>query len=525
MTPLRVLLTNIRLNQRSGTEIVIRNMALALLREGHCPTVFTLEEGGSLTEELRLASVPVVGDLRKLKEPIDIIHGHHNPTTAIAAARFPAVPTIFVCHDFVSWHDIPPRLANIARYIAVDYAVYDRLTRQEGIDPALVQVILNAVDTKRFSPGAPLPAHPARAVLFAKGHSSVAEVKAACDELGISLDVVGPAAGDVTDSPERLMPQYDLVFASAMTALEALACGRAVVVCDWRGLAGMVSPSNFDEWRPKNFGSRTLTRFLQKKLLIDEIRKYDAQAAAVVMHRVRNEATIGAQVQAYIACYREVIRYHRNAKIDIEQSFQLLSEHLHIWSPRLNITWPWMEERARLLEQLRIADLRRKPLPLDETVFFSACGRASDYLRVVGFHDPEHWGAWTDYEAVSLAFQIATPLPRGAHAELVLVPFVHERHPHIRVKVSANGRAISERTFDQTQEGQSLTWELQLSKLPLASPVWLAFEIESPASPNELGLSSDERRLGLGFVSFTVKSSGEATPPKLPDAAASSPTT
>src|SRR3954447_4388586 len=117
-TPLRVLLTNIRLNRRSGTEIVIRNMALALLREGHLPIVFTLEEGGSLTQELRLASVPVITDLRNLREPVDVIHGHHNPTTAIAAARFPDVPAIFVCHDFVSWHDVPPRLANIRRYVA-----------------------------------------------------------------------------------------------------------------------------------------------------------------------------------------------------------------------------------------------------------------------------------------------------------------------------------------------------------------------------------------------------------------------
>jgi len=57
--PLRVLLTNICLNGRSGTEIVTRNIALALLRPGHLPTVFTLEEGGSLTQELRMASVPV----------------------------------------------------------------------------------------------------------------------------------------------------------------------------------------------------------------------------------------------------------------------------------------------------------------------------------------------------------------------------------------------------------------------------------------------------------------------------------
>jgi hypothetical protein len=514
--PLRVLLTNICLNGRSGTEIVTRNMAFALLRQGHLPTVFTFEEGGSLTRELRLASVPVITDLDNLRGPIDIIHGHHNPTTAIAAARFPEVPAVFVCHDFISWHDIPPRLANIKCYVAVDHAVQDRLTRQEGVDPALVRVILNAVDTERFAPGAPLPPRPVRAVLFAKDYASIMEVTAACNELGISLDVIGPAAASITASPERLMPGYDLVFASAMTALEALACGRAVTVCDGRGLAGMASPSNFDEWRPKNFGCRTLTRPLRKQLLIDEIGKYDARGAAELMRRVRKEADIRGQADAYIGCYREAMESHRRVKVDIRQSFQLLSEHLHTWSPRRDTAWPWMEERARLKEELRLAGLARKTLPLDQAVLLCAGAHPSDYFRMVGFHDPEDWGTWTDTAVASLGFQIATPFPRDPCVELMVTPFVQERHECLQVSVSANGRAVSSRTFDRSLQGQSLTWELQLSKLPLASPVWLHFEIESPASPYDLGLSGDKRRLGLGFISLTVKSGREDTYPGCP---------
>jgi hypothetical protein len=503
---LRVLLTNICLNGRSGTEIVTRNMALALLRQGHLPAVFTFEGAGSLTHELRLASVPVITDLDNLRGPIDIIHGHHNPTTAIAATRFPEVPAVFVCHDFVSWHDVPPKLANIKCYIAVDHTVEDRLTRQEGVDPALVRVVLNAVDTERFTPGAPLPERPVRAVLFAKDHASIMEVTAACNESGVSLDVIGPAAAKITTSPERLMPRYDLVFASAMTALEALACGRAVIVCDGRGLAGMVSPSNFDEWRLKNFGCRTLTRPLQKNLLIDEIGKYHAPDAVELTRRVRNEADIRGQVDAYIACYREVMESHRLIEVDTKQSFLMLSKHLHTWSPRYDTAWPWMEERARLKEDLRIAGLARKSLPPDQAVLFSVGAQPSDYLRMSGFHNSEDWGTWTESDAASLGFQIAAPFPHDPCVELVVRPFLHERHGALHVSVSANGRAVSTRTFDTSQGGQSLTWKLQLSKLPLASPVWLHFEIDSPASPYDLGLSCDTRRLGLGFISLTVKS-------------------
>src|SRR6476646_8774046 len=142
-TNLRILLTNIRLDGSSGTEVVTRNIALALLRQGHYPIVFTLQDGGPITRELHQASVPVITDLGKLREPVDVVHGHHHPTTAIAAVRFQEVPVIFVCHDFVAWHDVPPRLANIGHYVAVDSAIKDRLTQQEGIEPDLVRVILN----------------------------------------------------------------------------------------------------------------------------------------------------------------------------------------------------------------------------------------------------------------------------------------------------------------------------------------------------------------------------------------------
>lgn len=507
---LRVLLTNICLDGRTGTEIVTRNIALELLRQGHTPEVFTLEDG-PIAEELRLASIPVTTDINTLRGPFDVIHGHHNPTTAIAAARFPDVPAVFVCHDFIAWHDAPPKLANIRRYIAVDKAVEDRLTH-EGIAPDRVQVILNAVDAQRFGPGAPLPAFPVRAVLFAKQKGPIREVSAACDLLGISLDVVGPAIDDVTSAPELLMPQYDLVFASAMTALEALACGRPVVVCDGRGLAGMVTGSNFDAWRPLNFGRRTLNRPVEKRLLIDEINKYDAEDATALMARVRDEASLANQVNLYLLCYRAVIVQHRTMPIDSAHSFRMLSDHLQFWSPRRGPAWPWMEERSRLIEQLKIARQERKPVRRDETISFSANGGPTQYLAMHGFSFPESWGAWTEQENASLRLDLAEPLARGALLELAVVPFVNDLHEAFQVRINANGEPIGSRNFHQNQGTQPQTWLLEVPELADVWTIRLDLEIRSPASPQELGLGDDARRLGLGFISLTLRSHSPAVP-------------
>lgn len=46
-----------------------------------------------------------------------------------------------------------------------------------------------------------------------------------------------------TDNPEHLLSNYDLVFAKARCALEAMAAGAAVVLCDKTGLGSMVSMS------------------------------------------------------------------------------------------------------------------------------------------------------------------------------------------------------------------------------------------------------------------------------------------
>jgi hypothetical protein len=56
--------------------------------------------------------------------------------------------------------------------------------------------------------------------------------------------------------PEGLLPHYDLVFAKGRCALEALAVGAAVVLCDASGLGPLVTAAELDGLRARNFGVR-----------------------------------------------------------------------------------------------------------------------------------------------------------------------------------------------------------------------------------------------------------------------------
>lgn len=307
MSPLRVLLTNITLGTRSGTELFVRDLALGLRREGHRPSVYTPDPGG-VADELREAGVPVADDLDALAAP-DLIHGQHSLPCLTALAHFPGVPAVFVVHDRLQWTDAPPPHPRIRRYVAVDDNCRERL-REAGIPESRALVILNAVDLTRFRPRGPLPERPRRALVFsnyATEGTVLGAVREACAREAVELEVAGAGAGQLVARPEEILGAYDLVFAKARCALEALAVGCAVVLCDQRGVGGLVTPPGFDRLRRLNFGMRTLVEPVAADVLQREIRRFDPRAAEEVARRVRAEAALPRQVEAFLALYREVL--------------------------------------------------------------------------------------------------------------------------------------------------------------------------------------------------------------------------
>jgi len=74
---MRILITNNTLSNRAGTELYVRDLAVALLKRGHQPIAYSTRLG-SVAEELRRATVPVINDLDSLSAAPDLIHGQHH---------------------------------------------------------------------------------------------------------------------------------------------------------------------------------------------------------------------------------------------------------------------------------------------------------------------------------------------------------------------------------------------------------------------------------------------------------------
>jgi len=358
---LRVLITNNALAVRAGSELWVRDLATALLARGHAPVVFSTQLG-EVAHELRQHTVPVTDHLDAIGAPLDLIHGHHHLETMTALLRFPAVPAVFVCHGWLPWQEAPPRFPRIRRYVAVDDTCRDRLVWEHGIPEARVQVLLNFVDLARFVPRDPLPARPRRALVFSNGageHTHLPAVREACARAGVTVDAHGIESSGATSRPEHVLGGYDVVFAKGRSALEALAVGTAVVLCDETGVGPLVTSGDFDRLRRLNFGIRTIREPLSPDALARELARYDAADAAAVARRIRAEGGRDAAVDELIGIYGDVLAEHaaRPAPDPVEET-QAASAYLRWIGPFLKAEIGAIEQRERLRahsEHVRLA--------------------------------------------------------------------------------------------------------------------------------------------------------------------------
>lgn len=335
---MRILITNNTLAGRAGTELYVRDLAIALLERGHTPIAYS-SLLGEVAQELRAATIPVVDHLDALAVPPDIIHGHHHLETMTALLSFPGVPAVYFCHGWIPWEEAPPQFPRILRYVAVDHTCRDRLLYEHAIPEERVRVLFNFVDLNRFKPRDPLPDRPRRALVFsnnASDHTHLGAIHEACARAGIEVDVIGASAANVCARSEEVLGRYDIVFAKGRSALEALAVGAAVVLCDAAGAGSMVTADELERLRPLNFGIRTLRESVNPDVIAREIARYDTKDAAEVSRRIRAAAGLDAAIDELLALYQEVIEEHKqNAAQDLAAELRTAATYLRRWVPNL----------------------------------------------------------------------------------------------------------------------------------------------------------------------------------------------
>ncbi|MGO9602683.1 MAG: glycosyltransferase [Candidatus Binataceae bacterium] len=350
-----VLITNNTLAARAGSELFVRDLAVSLQARGHRPIACSALLG-EVAEQLRATTIPVIERPSDLTVRPDIIHGHHHLETMLALLSIPGVPAVYFCHGWLPWEEKPPIFPRIIRYVAVDRTCYDRVVIEQGIREDRVSVILNSVDLQRFPARRPLPIRPKKALVFSNtaDERTVQTIKIACEPLEIEVDVVGMATGNASSEPERLLGNYDLVFARGRAALEAMAVGTAVVLCDYMRCGPMVSSENFDTLRPLNFGIRSLQNPLTAALLSEQIACYDRHDAELVHRRIRKEASLEDMTTSIVNLYDQVISdYREMPRHDIEEELRAAGLYLDSLMPTLKSVYSLRDQVNSLQRNVR----------------------------------------------------------------------------------------------------------------------------------------------------------------------------
>lgn len=378
---LRVLITNRTLATRTGTELYVRDLAIALADRGHTPIVYT-PQPGEIAQEIRARTIAVTDDLLTIAAAPDIIHGHHGLETLAALLAFPGVPAIAVCHSWIGWSDAPVPFPRVLRYLAVDDTCADRLRFEHGIADERIRVVLNSVDLTRFRPRPPLPSRPKRALVFSNaagpGQAHLPAIQKACAAAGIEVETAGASAGKSLARPEEALGEFDLIFAKAKAALEAMSVGASVILCDAVGAGPMVTTANLDQLRRINFGMRALTHPVTPEFLAGEIARYDATDAAAVSHAVREAAGTSAMVHELCSLYADVVAEHATATANVNAS----AHDLHALHAEHKAAAAYLQQLSpRLLQRDLLASafqaMLRKPILGSLTRHAAAASRRS----------------------------------------------------------------------------------------------------------------------------------------------------
>jgi hypothetical protein len=286
--------------------------------------------------------------------------------------RFPDTPAIYYCHGWLPWEEATLRHPNIVRYVAADHLCRERLIVEGGVSPDKIEVVLNFFDQRSFPRRPPLPATPKRALVFSNeltSHSGLPVLMEACARLGLELHVRGHGNGNPSDQPGALLAAYDVVFAKARSAIEAMAVGASVVLCAAGRLGPMVSMANFSSLRPWNFGIRTLTMPLDVDLVTAELRKYNCEDASQVSHLVRTTCELQPAADHIVDVYQKVLAVGLPVRsADRSQAGADAAEYLERWASRYKTASDVTSDRDRWVSGCNTAEqaLARRGEKLNE---------------------------------------------------------------------------------------------------------------------------------------------------------------
>lgn len=271
---LRILLTNHKLSEFGGSELLTLELAREAIKQGHEVSVFTFFPGqisNKMTDEL---GVPVF-DPKNLPglevSEIDVIHVHHWPTYLYLKQRGFDKPVVFGFLGVLPPLENPPTIALDQNPIwwGVSEETVSNVSGITGWTPSrTIEPIRNwAIEIR--SPTLAVSSKDLLHFGVVSNHFPE-DLRKALLELSVEMNFQISFIG-LPDNPQvidlDILLRFDAIISLGRTAIAAICNGIPTLVLDYSGLDGWVTPGNYRIFRQKNFSGRTNGEFPNKDML------------------------------------------------------------------------------------------------------------------------------------------------------------------------------------------------------------------------------------------------------------------
>ena len=294
---MRILLGTHYLAKTGGTESYTFALAMELKRLGHEVEHFAIIRGG-VSLMLEEKGVPFM-----TSDHYDLILANH---TTVVEQLWPKGFIVQTCHGNIAELEQPSPYADA--YVAVSEEVREHL-RSKGYRAAAV--IANGIDCNRFCQKKPVS--PTLQTVLSLCQSDVANdfIRRCCQQEGIRFLQSNKFTDNVW-SIEELINESDLVVGLGRSAYDAMACGRCVLVYDYREYMGeflgdgMLTPESIQKSMLCNCSGRSNRLKYNEETFIKELQKYSPELGAWGREFALEHLNIEKAVEAYLDIYRGI---------------------------------------------------------------------------------------------------------------------------------------------------------------------------------------------------------------------------
>lgn len=292
----------------SGSSTFLQTLACFFRSKGLEVIVFGIVVDARVARHLSKEGITVVADLKRIKKnKIDCIVAQHNIPTMMSRYIFPNIPIVFISHGVLSPTELPPSIyVNISHYFAISEEVQNNLVKKAGIPISDITIIRNVIDPERFKIQKPIRQKPQKVLFISSRYTqnTFNLLRRACDSLGLSVSILGKK--EKKYSVEKEINSADIVVSLGRGALEAMSCGRQVLIYDYQGGDGMVSEKNFLKLMKKNFSGRCTKRKYKIQDLKAELKKYDFKSSEILRSIVLRHFNVNVEGEKLLSIISKI---------------------------------------------------------------------------------------------------------------------------------------------------------------------------------------------------------------------------